>query len=94
VLERLRAADGHRVLWLEDWSAKCLGAAGGSVDCVKGFYNLFLHGLRSLDPKLLEEVEWTPHSSFAGELYAAVMGWARRDRTYFYGTLSLLLLGE
>lgn len=57
VLERLRAADGHRVLWLEDWSAKCLGAAGGSVDCVKGFYNLFLHGLRSLDPQLLEEVQ-------------------------------------
>ncbi|CAE7256958.1 unnamed protein product [Symbiodinium pilosum] len=68
VLERLRAADGHRVLWLEDWSARCLGSAGGSVECVKGFYELFLHGLRSMDAELMDEVQilWQGEAILSG----------------------------
>ncbi|CAK9092097.1 unnamed protein product [Durusdinium trenchii] len=68
VLESLRSAEGKRVLWLQDWSAKAVGAAGGSVDCVKGFYQLLLHGLNALDPELMSEVtvQWQGEAILSG----------------------------
>lgn len=59
VLRRMREApDGHqRVLWLEDWSARALGCAGGTTECIEGFYRLLLFGLNSLAPELMEGVQ-------------------------------------
>lgn len=58
VASRLRSAssDQQLVLWLEDWSAQCLGYAGGSADGIKAYYDLLLHGLRSIEPQLMEKV--------------------------------------
>jgi len=58
VLQRLRSApEGHkRVLWLEDWSSRTLGCVGGDDQCIVGYYELLLHGLRSLAPELMESV--------------------------------------
>eukprot|EP00441_Pelagodinium_beii_P035557 CAMPEP_0197643108 /NCGR_PEP_ID=MMETSP1338-20131121/16555_1 /TAXON_ID=43686 ORGANISM="Pelagodinium beii, Strain RCC1491" /NCGR_SAMPLE_ID=MMETSP1338 /ASSEMBLY_ACC=CAM_ASM_000754 /LENGTH=399 /DNA_ID=CAMNT_0043216327 /DNA_START=24 /DNA_END=1220 /DNA_ORIENTATION=- len=59
VLNQLRNAkeDQQIVLWLKDWSGRCLGCAGGSVDCVQSYYELLLNGLRTIDPDLMSRVE-------------------------------------
>jgi tyrosyl-tRNA synthetase len=58
VLQCLRACpkDQQAILWLEDWSAYALGRVGGSQVCIKAFYDLLLHGLRSLAPTLMSKV--------------------------------------
>jgi len=69
VLQRLRcASSAKRVLWLQDWSARATGAVGGSADNIKAYYDLLLHGLRSIDPQLMEEVSvrWQGEAILSG----------------------------
>lgn len=58
VAARLRQAPSDFVplLWLRDWSARTLGCVGGAEERIHGYYNLLLHGLRSLAPDLMERV--------------------------------------
>jgi len=55
---RLRQApeDSVPLLWLSDWSARTLGCVGGAEERIRGYYDLLLHGLRSLAPDLMERV--------------------------------------
>lgn len=84
VLNRLRhAPEGCMpVLWLRDWSARTLERAGGSVDCVRGFYELFLHGLRTLAPDLMEGVQvlWQGETILSGpsEYWTSVINAGRQ----------------
>jgi len=78
-----RAPEGSApVLWLQDWSARALGRAGGSIDCVRGYYELLLHGLRSLDPKLMEQVQvlWQGDAILSGpsEYWTSVINAGRQ----------------
>lgn len=58
IIQRLQACPkGHQcILWLEDWSAYALGKLGGSQACIKAFYDLLLHGLRSVAPEDMKRV--------------------------------------
>mmetsp|Transcript_79597 Transcript_79597/g.170676 ORF Transcript_79597/g.170676 Transcript_79597/m.170676 type:complete len:745 (-) Transcript_79597:188-2422(-) len=58
VIKRLQLApkEAQPVLWLEDWTASTLGRAGGSAACIRGFYEILLHGLRELAPDLMKRV--------------------------------------
>eukprot|EP00420_Gonyaulax_spinifera_P026143 CAMPEP_0197897592 /NCGR_PEP_ID=MMETSP1439-20131203/42268_1 /TAXON_ID=66791 /ORGANISM="Gonyaulax spinifera, Strain CCMP409" /LENGTH=735 /DNA_ID=CAMNT_0043518231 /DNA_START=47 /DNA_END=2254 /DNA_ORIENTATION=+ len=58
LLQRLRRApaDAQPILWLEDWSSRALGRLGGSEQCIKGFYEILLFGLRTLAPDLMQRV--------------------------------------
>jgi len=84
LVARLRQApEGSTpVLWLQDWSARALGRAGGSVDCVRGYYELLLHGLRSLAPELMEgvQVRWQGEAILSGpsEYWTSVINAGRR----------------
>jgi tyrosyl-tRNA synthetase len=70
VLQRLRACPSgcQLVLWLEDWSAYALGKVGGSQACISAFYELLLHGLRSIAPELMKKVRvcWQQEMILAG----------------------------
>lgn len=84
VMKRLREApEGLTpVLWLQDWSARALGRAGGSVECVRGYYELLLHGLRTLDPELMEgvQVQWQGDAILSGpsEYWTSVINAGRQ----------------
>ncbi|CAJ1444041.1 unnamed protein product [Effrenium voratum] len=81
VLRRLQG-DGKKILWLQDWSARAMGCVGGSVDCVKSFYELLLHGLRSLDPELMSQVtvQWQGEAILSGpnEYWTSVINAGRQ----------------
>lgn len=85
VLHRLRAAPaGHQtVLWLEDWTAGTLGRVGGSPACIKSYYELFLFGLRTLAPALMEKVKvcWQGEAILSGpsEYWISVINAGRRS---------------
>jgi len=71
VLQCLREAPGsgcQLILWLEDWSARALGRLGSSEDCISGFYELLLHGLRTLAPELMQRVRvvWQGEAILSG----------------------------
>jgi len=84
VLQRLRLAEEgqQKLLWLEDWSARCRGCVGGSSDCVKAYYELLLHGLHSLDPQLMAGVEvcWQGEAILSGpsDYWTSVINVGRR----------------
>lgn len=68
VLRSLGSGKGKRVLWIQDWSARATGAAGGSAECIKAYYDLLLHGLHSVDPQLMSEVavRWQGEAILSG----------------------------
>merc|ERR1712050_43830 len=70
VIQRLRQAPegSQRVLWLEDWSAGTLGRVGGSVACIRAYYDLLLFGLRKLAPDLMQRVRvcWQGETILSG----------------------------
>lgn len=79
----LSAPAGHQlVLWFEDWSAIALGKAGGSDECIRGFYQLLLHGLQSLAPALMERVRvcWQGEAILSGpsDYWISVINAGRR----------------
>lgn len=84
VLRRLQQApsDCQRIIWLEDWSASTLGCVGGSVACIRGYYELLLFGLRALAPALMEEVRvcWQGEMILSGpsEYWISVINAGRR----------------
>eukprot|EP00450_Noctiluca_scintillans_P013971 CAMPEP_0194508754 /NCGR_PEP_ID=MMETSP0253-20130528/39094_1 /TAXON_ID=2966 /ORGANISM="Noctiluca scintillans" /LENGTH=734 /DNA_ID=CAMNT_0039351825 /DNA_START=17 /DNA_END=2221 /DNA_ORIENTATION=- len=84
VASRLRQApEGFQsVLWLEDWTAFTLGCLGGSSSCIRAFFELLLHGLRSLEPSLMETVKvcWQGKMILGGpsEYWISVINAGRR----------------
>jgi len=58
VLARLQLAPPHAqvVLWLEDWTSMTLDRLGGSTACIHAFYEILLHGLKSVAPELMQRV--------------------------------------
>jgi len=84
VLKRLqRAPTGARVvLWLEDWTALALGRVGATTECIQGFYEILLSGLRTLAPELMQRVEvcWQGEKILSGpsEYWISVINAGRR----------------
>merc|ERR1719277_1549332 len=75
-------AGSECVLWLEDWTAEALDCLGASENCVRGFYELLLFGLRSLAPELMEGVRvcWQGETILSGpsEYWISVINAGRR----------------
>jgi len=85
VIHRLQSAPaGHeRVLWLEDWTAGALNCVGASPQCIRGFYELLLFGLRSLAPDLMKQVRvcWQEQMILSGasEYWISVINIGRKS---------------
>jgi len=85
VLRRLQKApsDSQIILWLSDWSAFTLDRIGGKKDCIKAFYDLFLFGLRTLAPELMQKVRvcWQGDMILSGpsEYWISVINAGRRS---------------
>eukprot|EP00927_Polykrikos_kofoidii_P021104 TRINITY_DN2009_c0_g1_i1.p1 TRINITY_DN2009_c0_g1~~TRINITY_DN2009_c0_g1_i1.p1 ORF type:complete len:741 (+),score=177.25 TRINITY_DN2009_c0_g1_i1:66-2288(+) len=58
VVSRLRRApaESQLILWLEDWTAYALNRVGGSIPCIKAFYDLLVGALKALAPELMGRV--------------------------------------
>jgi tyrosyl-tRNA synthetase len=84
VLHRLQSAPkgSQRILWLEDWSSSTLGRVGGAENCIRGFYELLVFGLKSIAPDLMKEVRvcWQGEAILSGpsEYWISVINAGRR----------------